>query len=315
MATIVAPQSPDTTAISLHRILSRLEHTLLSPESDSNLRKSSYDRTKVGANLEYARSLLLKLEHDSAGIKVQSRKQALQADLQLKRSLIKQLNQRLYELNQLDDSSDEGSYSESEDSDIFPSYAPAVRNTSDSLDHVNREENPVLQEAAANLSSTLRSRKSQQGSAQAITTSASLFPPNTLNAESGAPQTETLLSHNRTEQESLTSSLLDMAKALKNQSLQFGSALESEKSILDRAVSGLDKNASGMEAAGQRMGTLRRMTEGKGWWDRMKLYGMIFGLWFIAFAIVFIMPNYAFRKRVRYGVQEAWPWARMYCDN
>jgi len=85
-----------------------------------------------------------------------------------------------------------------------------------------------------------------------------------------------------------------MAKALKNQSLQFGSALESEKSILDRAVSGLDKNATGMEAAGQRMGTLRRMTEGKGWWDRMKLYGMIFGLWFIAFAIVFIMPKLRF---------------------
>jgi len=228
------------------------------------------------------------------GIKIQSRKQALQVDLKAKRNLIKQLNQRLYELNQLDDSSEDGSASESDDdTDLFPSYAPAVRNTSDSIDHVNREENPALQNAAANLSSTLRSRTTQSGTANATTTSASLFPSNTQSADS-KPQTETLLTHNRVEQESLTNSLLDMAKALKNQSLQFGSALESEKSILDRAVSGLDKNATGMEAAGQRMGTLRRMTEGKGWWDRMKLYGMIFGLWFIAFAIVFIMPKLRF---------------------
>jgi len=294
MATAASSQPPDTTAISLQRLLSRLEHTLLSPDADTNLRKSSYDRTKVGANLEYARSLLLKLEHDSAGIKIQSRKQALQVDLKAKRNLIKQLNQRLYELNQLDDSSEDGSASESEDNtDLFPSYAPAVRNTSDSIDYVNREENPALQNAAANLSSTLRSRTVQSGTANATTTSASLFSSNTQSADS-KPQTETLLTHNRVEQESLTNSLLDMAKALKNQSLQFGSALESEKSILDRAVSGLDKNATGMEAAGQRMGTLRRMTEGKGWWDRMKLYGMIFGLWFIAFAIVFIMPKLRF---------------------
>jgi len=291
-STVLSQSPPDTTAISLQRLLSRLEHTLLSPDADTNLRNSSYDRTKVGANLEYARSLLLRLEHDSSGIKVQSRKQALKRDLQSKRNLIKQMNQRLYELNQLDDSAEDGSASESEDdNDIFPSYAPAVRNTSDSIDHVNREENPALQEAAANLSSTLRSRKTKTGTAQATTTSASLFPSNTKSTDSNA---ETLLTHNRTEQESLTNSLLDMAKALKKQSLQFGSTLESEKSILDRAVSGLDKNATGMEAAGQRMGTLRRMTEGKGWWDRMKLYGMIFGLWFIAFAIVFIMPKLRF---------------------
>ncbi|KAF2496943.1 hypothetical protein BU16DRAFT_526003 [Lophium mytilinum] len=290
MASIAVPT--DTTAISLQRLLTHLEQTLFSPDSDTNLRTSSYDRAKVGANLEYARSLLLKLEHDSSGIKILSRKQALQADLQTKRALIKQLNKRLYELNQIDDSSDGGSASESEDDeDIFPSYAPAVKDTSSSIDHVNKEENPALQEAAANLSSTLRSRKSQPPAS--ATTSGALFGSNTQSASS-KPQTETLLSHNRNEQETLTTSLLDMAKALKNQSLQFAGALESEKSILDRAVTGLDKNAMGMEAAGQRMGTLRRMTEGKGWWDRMKLYGMIFGLWFIAFAIVFIMPKLRF---------------------
>lgn len=39
---------PDPTAINLSRILTRLERTVLSPESDQALR-SSYERTKVGA--------------------------------------------------------------------------------------------------------------------------------------------------------------------------------------------------------------------------------------------------------------------------
>ena len=49
MTTRTATHQPDTTAISLTRLLSRLEHTLLSPEADPHLRKSSYERTKVGA--------------------------------------------------------------------------------------------------------------------------------------------------------------------------------------------------------------------------------------------------------------------------
>ena len=103
--------------------------------------------------------------------------------------------------------------------------------------------------------------------------------------------TEALLSRDRNEQESLTAGLLEMAKQLKQQSINFGTTLESDKGILDRAVSGLDKNTLGMEAASRRMGALRRMTEGKGWLARLKLYGMIAGLWLIAFLIVFVGPK------------------------
>ena len=49
MTTRTATHQQDTTAISLTRLLSRLENTLLSPEADPSLRKSSYERTKVGA--------------------------------------------------------------------------------------------------------------------------------------------------------------------------------------------------------------------------------------------------------------------------
>lgn len=85
-----------------------------------------------------------------------------------------------------------------------------------------------------------------------------------------------------------------MAKQLKQQSVHFGQTLEGDTAVLDRAVTGLDRNTQGMDAAGQRMGTLRRMTEGRGWLARMKLYAMIFGLWIAAFLIVFIGPKIRF---------------------
>ena len=103
--------------------------------------------------------------------------------------------------------------------------------------------------------------------------------------------TEALLTHNRTEQESLTSSLLSMAQQLKTSSHAFASSLEDEKSILSRATEGLDKNELGMEAAQRRMGHLRTMTEGRGWWGRMLMYAYIAGLMVLACVIVFVLPR------------------------
>lgn len=107
-------------------------------------------------------------------------------------------------------------------------------------------------------------------------------------------QTEKLLSHNRMEQEDLTASLLDMAHALKASSQAFSSSLESEKEILDRASEGLEKNTTGMEAAGKRMGALRRMSEGRGWLGRMLMYAWIMGLMMIALIIVVVLPKFRF---------------------
>jgi hypothetical protein len=158
------------------------------------------------------------------------------------------------------------------------------------------EGNEALAAAAQNLTSELRRRGGGADQATATTTGSSLFPLNSKStaSESSTSQTEALLSHNRAEQETLTTSLLEMAKQLKVQSIHFGNTLEGDKGILDRTVESLDKSSLGMEAAGQRMGTLRRMTEGKGWWDRMKLYALIFGLWIVAFLIVFVGPKIRF---------------------
>jgi len=207
------------------------------------------------------------------------------------------LNQRLYELDQLDDSESDASVdSEEEEDDKFPSYAP--HREADAGLEVNTtsgEGNEALQDAARNLTSELRRRGGTKDQ-QATSTGTSLFPskPTTTTGDTSSAQTEAILSHNRNEQSALESSLLEMAKQLKQQSIHFGQALEGDKSILDRAITALDKNTLGMEAAGQRMGTLRRMTEGKGWWDRMKLYAMIFGLWVFAFLIVFVGPKIRF---------------------
>lgn len=102
------------------------------------------------------------------------------------------------------------------------------------------------------------------------------------------------MAQNRTEQEALTTGLLEMAKQLKQQSIHFGQTMEGDKSVVDRAASALDMSEQSMGAATQKMGALRRMTEGKGWLDRMKLYAFIFGLWVLAFVIVFTGPKIRF---------------------
>ncbi|KAF2822205.1 DUF1771-domain-containing protein [Ophiobolus disseminans] len=281
---------PDTTSINLNRLLSRLERIVL-VDPTPQLRKSTYERARVSANIEHARTLLLNLEHAASTIPSKSKKAALQTDLQQKRELIKQLNQRIYELNQLDDTDSEASMdSDDEDEDQFPSYAPRIQAEAGRDVSTSNEGNEALRNAAENLTSQLRRRGKPEDVQGAQTASGnSLFPSkaSTTTGDPNAPQTEALLSHDRNEQESLTSSLLDMAKQLKQQSLHFNQTLEGDKSVLDRAVSGLDSNQLGMDAASRRMGTLRRMTEGRGWFARMKLYALIFGLWVIAFLIVF----------------------------
>lgn len=54
-------------------------------------------------NLEYARTLLLRLEQENSGSKAAgaSRERNVQADLRAKKQLIKRLNERLYELSQV----------------------------------------------------------------------------------------------------------------------------------------------------------------------------------------------------------------------
>lgn len=288
-----------TSISNLNRLLARLEHTILSSESDTHLKHSQYERNRVGANIEHARTMLLTLEKQSATIKIQSQRQQVQADLQQKRDLIKGLNTRLRELNDANDNL-ENSESESDEEDILRRYAPAREDTEAGLgtgEGHTRETEELEQQPQQQ--QELRSRRPLQASDNRAAASTSareqLFSSRPQQQpEPSLQQTETLMSHNRTEQEALTTGLLGLARALKDSSLQFGSSLEAEKEVLKRAETGLDKSAQGMDAAQQKMGVLRRMSEGQGWWGRLKLYGFIFGLWVACFLLVFIGPKLRF---------------------
>ncbi|MCJ1366824.1 hypothetical protein MMC16_005954 [Acarospora aff. strigata] len=298
----VSSESPDTTAINLSSLLSRLEHSILSPEADPRLRHSSYERTRVGANLEYARTLLLRLEHSSSAIKIQSRKQAAQNNLLTQRALIKRLNERLYELEQLDDDGEDDVSAEGEDilgedeGCAAPDPQPREQNGTD----LPPESAEDLDKPLPPSSSTLRSRRAPQPPASdtatttAISTSTHSSPPDPTAPLSQTRATETLLSHNRSEQETLTTSLLTLAQALKSSSQSFAASLESEKEVLTRTGEGLEKSGAGMEAAEKRMGMLRRMSEGRGLWGRLLMYVWIVGLMVLALVVVFITPKLRF---------------------
>ena len=85
-----------------------------------------------------------------------------------------------------------------------------------------------------------------------------------------------------------------MAQQLKASSQSFATSLEDEKDVVDGATKGLDKSELGMEAAQKRMGYLRSMTEGRGWWGRMLMYAWIAGLMVLALVIVFVLPKLRF---------------------
>lgn len=122
------------------------------------------------------------------------------------------------------------------------------------------------------------------------------FQPSSNNNTQEPPSTDTAsrLQANDTETADLTGSLLALAQSLKASSTQFSDSLTADNEALKRATEGLDKNETGMDAAGRRMGMLRKMSEGKGWWGRMMLYAWIAGLWLFAILLVFVGPKLRF---------------------
>ncbi|KAH9826174.1 Membrane fusion protein Use1 [Teratosphaeria destructans] len=275
-----------TSIVGLTRLLSRLDQQLAGVPSP-------YDRTRLGVNLDNARSLLLTLEKQSSTVRIQSQRQQIQADLQQKRELVKRLNARLQELEQLGD--DE---SEDEDEEEPAQYAPAIKTTEAGLNTGEPQGSRISDQQ----SQELRSRKTLQASdnreAASTTAREQLFAGRPQQpheaATSDLSRQELLLSHNRSEQDTLTTSLLALARQLKESSQQMGASITAERDVLKRAEGSLDKSSQGMQAAEKKMGTLRRMSEGQGWYGRLKLYGMIVGLWVACFLLVFVGPKLRF---------------------
>ncbi|KAI0870255.1 hypothetical protein GGS24DRAFT_114177 [Hypoxylon argillaceum] len=356
----------------LSRLLDRLQQSILhaDAERERRLRASEHERNKAGINLEYARTLLTKLEQDALAIKIHARRQEMQANLNQKRGLYEQLTERLRELEDISIDSDEDDSDEGEDllGNIIPT--PSQSSDSRSSEHIRDElrgvqdegdddddndeyedeyegESTVLPEpttttrpqptsteppsqptaptmATSSTSSHSHSRPPEP-QATGTTTSPTLRPRGSAAATQHAPTTDTatttsalrsqllgaaatssttaatttataeaILDHHRAEQDKLTESMVSMAKALKASTHAFSSALREDQEVLDSAGKGLDRNERGLEGVAGRMGNLRRLTEGKGWWGRMLLYAWIAGLAVFAVLLVFVLPKLRF---------------------
>ncbi|KAK7935308.1 synaptobrevin [Apiospora marii] len=336
----------------LNRLLARLQQNVLqaNAEQERRLRTSEYERNKVGINLEYARTLLTKVEQDASSVKVHARRQDLQADLNRKREVFEQLAERLRELEDLSIDSDEEDESDEDSEDLLagiihtPSESPNPRRPDDDENtgrdasfeqgeddeaeitvlHVPQSATSSQSKPTATVQPTApASRTSEQpgtatsqtvrtrGKGGAETSQAGAYggdtadttarnqlfgskPSSATTALSTTATTEALLDHQRDEQDKLTESLLGMASALKSSSRAFATSLEEEKDVLASATTGLDKNERGLEAAARRMGTLRKMSEGRGMIGRYILMATIAGMWVLALLLVFAMPKLRF---------------------
>ena len=277
-----------TATASLTRILTHLGATLSSPAAD-RLIHSPHLRTKTAQNLGHARALLLTLEAQRTATRAQSqqRKSAQpQPDLVARRAELQHLAARLQDLRDraVDDDDDDNDDDGKDELSVMTGVPQTVPTQ--------------LKPPAPAAPPELRARKPPPPttSPPASTTTARTqllgprSPTDSTLPHTSAP-TEARLSHHRAEQATLTTSLLSLAGALRASSERFAAALEAERAVLGRAEAGLDKGARGVEAAGRRMGLLRRVSEGQGWWGRMKLYACIGALWVGCFLLVFVGPK------------------------
>lgn len=308
--------------VNLNRMLTRFTHLILlipspnAPTEDITPLQQQiqsdlwsplpFHRTKWLHNIEGARNLLLQLERTAQGIKVQRTRQNVQRDLAEKRTTIKRLRNKVEEIGREVERSKDDTWRlpvEAESSETLydllqqqrlvrqPSMADADQPTHESTDVTqvgsqqpldDMEQEKQSRNELFNGSSTIRRRDKRPS-------------PNDedspIATATGVSAHERSLNASAANQEELSSSLLSLAAQLKQQTKAFQFSLDQDKGLFDRALDGLDRNITGMEAASKNMQFLKRMSEGEGWLGRMKLYAIIFGMWIAAILLVFVAPK------------------------
>jgi hypothetical protein len=318
------PFQQEPNYLNLKRTLSRYSYLiLLIPESESAAEDASasrpsdlsevqqkvqselwsplpFHRTKWLHNVEGARNLLLQLERAAQAIKVQRTRQTVQRDLAEKRTTIKRLRNRIEEIGREVEAMGDEKWQQTQTTsgetlyDIIRQLESTSTNKKDEQILQNGklvadggEEPPKdIKKTREDLfsTSTIRRRDGQ----------ATSTADDTVLKASGVSTHEKQMHASSADQEALTSSLVSLAAQLKQQSRAFQFGLDQDKSLLNRALEGLDRNISGMEAASNNMQFLKRMSEGEGWLGRMKLYAIIFAMWAVAILLVFVMPKFRF---------------------
>ncbi|KAL1894932.1 hypothetical protein Sste5346_005619 [Sporothrix stenoceras] len=164
------------------------------------------------------------------------------------------------------------------------------------------EDQATTTSPATTTTMTTRSRRKQQeveaddaASIQtqdtARTTATSLFEKSGDGESSGVATEEAVLDHHRREQEALSEDILRLAKALKEKSLVTSRMLEDDKDVVDRVGEGMNTTTDSLSAASRSMAILTRMTEGKGWWGRMLLLGMVYGSMLALLLLFLFLPK------------------------
>ncbi|KKA26774.1 hypothetical protein TD95_001697 [Thielaviopsis punctulata] len=325
--------SPEQRAVELGLLLQRLELSLLHADEDreKSLRRNEFERARLQQNLAYGFSIFASLQNADSSSFAASQRQNFQNDLSHKADLLDLLQDRLRYLNDLAAHDDGGDSAEENsdwtDDDVFGGLVPTPSESTDSQLVVEapvaapptpktQDHEPIAPQPkpATVTAQSLRPRNKRTPNT-ATTQSATPKPTETTSvsahttaratlfasrkAHLSAPQTsnataEAILDHQRSEQNALSESILQMAAALKTSSQRFSDTLDQDKDSLNRATDGITKTEESMEAAGRRMNMLRRMTEGKGWWGRMMLFAWVYGLMVALILLVFVLPKLRF---------------------
>jgi hypothetical protein len=321
------PFQHQPTYITLTRMVVRFSHNiLLLPPSESLTPYQEqvqrdlhsplpYHRTKWLHNIEHARTLLLQLEQSAKSIKVQRVKRDVVHDLAEKRTTIKKLRARIEEIGREVEAQGTEAHRNFDDEpgETVEQFLglPPLKGQNTRTNGING--NKDLEEGrSVSLEDEEPKSKDQDNAATIL--DGKPYSPNpkddlfnvrrrrgkdqpaetTTSGFSSLPTTEKALLADSATHENITTSLVQLATELKQRTRNFQASLESDKGLVDRVLEGLDKNVTGMEAASKRIGVLRRMSEGKGWWGRIMLYAWIFGLWIVAILLVFVGPKLRF---------------------
>ena len=217
----------------------------------------------------------------------------------------------------LEDSSDNDDDDDDDDDDGkgVLDAAPALKNTEDQRRDLFADSSSSSRRDGEFVSSGVRARGGQRGATTTTTTTANpasavagkqdtgVSTSYLLNAKNKGDRTSTttattkntsLLESADTLHADLTSSLVGLATQLKLSAQAFSDDLADDAQQVSNTEEALSKNKSGLDAATQRMGLLRRMSEGRWWWGRMVLYAGIGVLWVVLVLVVFVGPKLRF---------------------
>ena len=267
----------------------------------------------MNQNLEYARTLLLRLERGTAR---RPRQRSATADARKdnfapQRARLKRLHDRLYELDQQYDDDNDDDIS-SDDEDLLAKYCGVRRPDpapSASHDGLPGSSFPTVSPGAPSTVTTstgVRSRNTDSGAVRSLlaSTSGSSAQPATPTPASAeplpsakaptSPSAARVLESHDSAQTELTASLLSMAKQLKLSANAINEDLAVDKNALGAAEDTLLKSQTTMEGARRGLGSLMHMTEGRWLWQRLGFYAAIPILWVVLLFIVFFAPKLRF---------------------